>query len=57
MNTSLQFSPNDIFRLPELGAEKNDLHTGPINDDLASAYTLGTPKNSRFTGRSHHHDA
>ena len=57
MNTSLQFSPNDIFRLLELGAEKNDLHRGPINDDLASAYTLGTPKNSHCTGRSHHHDA
>jgi hypothetical protein len=57
MNTSLQFSPNDIFRLPELGAEKNDLHRGPINDDLALTHTLGTPQNSRFTRRSCHHDA
>ena len=57
MSTSLKSSPNLIFYLPEQGAEKNDLHRGPINDDLASAYTLGTPKNSHFTGRSHHHDA
>lgn len=57
MSTSLKFSPNDIFRLPELGAEKNDLHRGPINDDLALTHTLGTPQNSRFTGRACHHDA
>jgi hypothetical protein len=57
MSTSLKSSPNDIFRLPELGAEKNDLHRGPINDDLALTHTLGTPKNSLFTGRSSHHDA
>ena len=55
MSTSLKSSPNDIFRLPELGAEKNDLHRDPINDDLAFPHTLGTPKNSRFTRRSHNH--
>ena len=57
MNTSLKSSPNLIFYLPEQGAEKNDLHRGPINDDLALTYTLGTPQNSRFTRRSPRHDA
>jgi hypothetical protein len=57
MNTSLKSSSNTIFRLPEQGAEKNDLRICPINDDLASAYTWGTPKISRFTGRACHHDA
>ena len=57
MSTSLKSSPNLIFYLPELGAEKNDLHRGPINDDLALTHTWTTPKNSRFTGRSCHHDA
>lgn len=57
MNTSLKSSPNLIFYLPEQGAEKNDLHRGPINDDLALTNTLGTPQNSRFTRRSPRHDA
>jgi hypothetical protein len=57
MNTSLKSSPNLIFYLPELRAEKNDLHRGPINDDLALTHTWTTPQNSRFTRRSCHHDA
>ncbi len=57
MSTSLKSSPNTIFPLAEKGAEKNGCHRGPINDDLTSANTLGTPQNSFFTGRSHHHDA
>lgn len=57
MSTSLKSSPNLIFYLPEKGAEKNDLHRGPINDDLALTHTLGTPQNSRFTRRSPRHDA
>ncbi len=57
MNTTLKSSRNLIFLLPEPGAEKNGLHRSPINDDLPSAATLGTPKNSRLPRRSHHHDA
>ena len=57
MNTTLKSSRNLIFLLPEPGAEKNGLRKSPINDDLPSAATLGTPKNSRLPRRSHHHDA
>jgi len=65
MNTSIKSSPNLIFYLPEQGAEKNDLHRGPTNDDLASTHTWATPPNSLFTRppclaagrRSNRHDA
>ena len=57
MNTSLKSSRNLIFHPPEKGAEKNGLRISPINDDLPSVNTWGTPKISRFSGRSHHHDA
>ena len=57
MSTSLKSNRNLIFHLPEKGAEKNCLRISPINDDLGSVDTWGTPKNSPFTKRSHHHDA
>jgi hypothetical protein len=57
MSSSLKSSRNTIFPFAESGAEKNGRHKSPINDDLTSANTLGTPQNSLFTGRSHHHDA
>jgi hypothetical protein len=57
MSLSLKSTRNLIFLLSERGAEKNSLRISPINDDLPSAYTWGTPKISRFTGRAHHHDA
>lgn len=57
MNTSLKSSGNLNFCLREHGAQKNGLRISPINDDLPSVNTWGTPKISRFSGRSHHHDA
>lgn len=57
MNTGLKSRGNDIFHLPVQGAEKNDRRGSPINDDLTSANTWGTPKISRFTRRDSHHDA
>lgn len=60
-----QSSRKDIFRLPEPGAQKNGRRICPINDDLGSAHTLGTPQNSPSTRpvclaagrRSRRHDA
>ena len=57
MSTSLKSSCNLIFLLSERGAEKNGLRRCPINDDLPSVNTWGTPKISRFSGRARHHDA
>ena len=65
MSTSLQSSPNTIFRLPVKGAEKNDRRISPINDDLVLPLTWTTPQNSlcaRPAGlaagrRSDRHDA
>jgi hypothetical protein len=57
MNTTLKSSRNLVFLLPEPPTKKNGLRKSPINDDLPSAGTLGTPKNSRLPRRSHHHDA
>ncbi len=57
MSTSLKSSRNNLFHLPEQGAEKNGRRICPINDDLAWAYTLGTPQMSLSTRRSHRHDA
>ena len=57
MSTSLKSSRNNLFHLPEQGAEKNGRRICPINDDLAWAYTLGTLPMSLSTRRSHRHDA
>ena len=65
MSTSLQSSPNTIFRLPVKGAEKNDRRISPINDDLVLPLTWTTPQNSLCPRpaclaagrRSHSHDA
>ena len=46
MSTGLKSSRNNLFHLPEQGAEKNGRRICPINDDLAWAYTLGTPQRS-----------
>jgi hypothetical protein len=57
MKTSLKSSGILNFRLREHGAEKNGLHRSPINDDLPSVNTWGTPQIGPFPRRSHHHDA
>ncbi len=57
MSTSFKSSSNTIFHATELGAEKNGRRICPINDDLAWAYTLGTPPMSLSTRRSPRHDA
>jgi hypothetical protein len=57
MSRSLKSGCNDVFTHREERAGKNGLRICPINEDLASANTWGTPKISRFTGRAHHHDA
>lgn len=57
MSTSLKSSRNNIFHLPEQGAEKNDRHRGPINDNLALTLTCTTPQNHFSLRRSHRHDA
>jgi hypothetical protein len=57
MSTSLKSRDNAVSNHREQRAGKNDLHRSPINDDLTSAYTWGTPKTSLFTGRSRHYDA
>jgi hypothetical protein len=57
MNTGLKSRCKAIFHETGVRQEKNGLHRSPINDDLASANTWGTPQYSRFTGRSCHHDA
>ena len=57
MSSSLKSSNNAVSHHREEKVGKNDLHRGPINDDLASAYTWATPKISRLTGRVNHHDA
>jgi hypothetical protein len=57
MNTDLKSRGNDVFNNLGEGAGKNGLRKSPINDDLTSAYSWGTPKISRFCGRAHHHDA
>ncbi len=57
MSTGFKSSSNTIFHATELGAEKNDHRICPINDDLAWAYTLGTPQRSLSTRRSHRYDA
>lgn len=57
MTTSPKPRGKAIFHETELGEEKNGLRISPTNDDLPSAYTWGTSQISRFTGRSHHHDA
>ena len=57
MNTSLKSGYNLIFLLPQREAEKNDLRICPINDDLVSVNTLGTPQISPRIGRSRRHDA
>jgi hypothetical protein len=46
MSTIFKSILNDIFQLTEKRAEKNGRHRGPINHDLTSAHTLGTPQNS-----------
>ena len=46
MSTIFKSTLNDIFQLTENRAEKKGRHRGPINDDLTSAHTLGTPRNS-----------
>jgi len=56
MNTRLKCR-NLIFLLSEPPPEKNGLRICPINDDLASVKTWGPPEISRFSRRSHHHDA
>ncbi len=57
MSTSLKSSRKAIFNHPDKQAGKNGLRISPINDDLGSVDTWGSPKNSPFTKRSHHHDA
>lgn len=57
MNTSLKSGCNDVFNNLEQQAGKNGLPISPINDDLASAYTWGTPQIGLFSGRASHHDA
>ena len=57
MNTSLKSRRKAIFNHPDKQAGKNGLRISPINDDLPSVNTLGTPKISLFSRRSHHHDA
>jgi len=57
MSTSFKSSSNTIFHATELGAEKNGRRICPINNDLAWAYTLGTPQMSLSTRRSHRYDA
>ncbi len=46
MSTSLKFSGNLKFQLSERGAEKNGRRICPINDELVSVNTLGTPKSA-----------
>jgi len=48
MSTSFKSSSNTMFHPTELGAENNGRRICPINDDLAWAYTLGTPPNESF---------
>jgi hypothetical protein len=43
MSRSLKSRCNDILTNLEKGAEKNGLRISPINDDLTSGNTLGTP--------------
>jgi hypothetical protein len=50
MSTIFKSILNDIFQLTENRAKKNGRHKGPINDDLTSAHTLGTPQNSLCAG-------
>ena len=65
MSTIFKSGRNDIFHLTENRAEKNGRRRGPINDDLTSAHTLGTPQNSLCARpaclardrRPHRHDA
>jgi hypothetical protein len=57
MNPSLKSRCKAIFHKLEQGAGKNRLRISPINDDLLSVNTLGTPKISLFPRRSSHHDA
>ncbi len=57
MSTGLKSRRNNLFHLPEQEAEKNGRRICPINDDLAWAYTLGTPQRSLSTRRSHRYDA
>ena len=57
MSTSFKSRSNTLFHATELGAEKNGRRICPINDDLAWAYTLGTPPMSLSTRRSPRHDA
>jgi hypothetical protein len=57
MSTGLKSSGNLKFQLSEHGAQKNGRRICPINDDLVSVNTLGTPKISLSTGRSRRHDA
>ena len=65
MSTSLNSSRNNIFRLPEQGAEKNGFRRSPRIDDLASTLTWTTPQNNLCARpaclaagrRSHYHDA
>jgi len=57
MNTSLKSGRTLNFHLREHGVEKNGLRICPINDDLVSVHTLGTPQISPLAGRSRYHDA
>jgi hypothetical protein len=57
MSPSLKSSAKLNFRPPDRAAQKNGRRICPINDDLTSVDTLGTPQISPLTGRSCHHDA
>jgi hypothetical protein len=48
MSRSLKSRPNGIFNPLEKRGQKNGLHRSPINDDLSSGNTLGTPKKQPF---------
>jgi hypothetical protein len=57
MSPSLKSSAKLNFRPLDRAAQKNGRRICPINDDLTSVDTLGTPQISPLTGRSCHHDA
>jgi hypothetical protein len=57
MSTSLKSRPKLIFHLPEPGAEKNDRHICPINDDLAWTLNWTTPPKQPLYQEVSPHDA
>lgn len=57
MRPSLKSRCKLNFHLPEREAEKNGRRICPINDDLVSVNTWGSPQLSPLTGRSCRHDA